>query len=745
MQSFHNKVGQSTLEYATLIIVSGLVLIIISPTVIRSVNAMFKVYGDNVQESVNDPLFTNEPMIQPEVGCDMGPWKWNDLSCKDTVCNEKNVFCPPGTAFKIREDKNGDSSCTECDERCVDTNNEICFEEVSDECGGTVFDVGGKPAIDEANARCEYGQRHTSFYNLGWIFNKKTNEYIYGKVLNVEESKCTDDATCVFACIGLENPETGQGSAIDSTREIFCLTNNASGSNVNDNVKVPARMDITLVEDCSLGNINKSDWCQKTCATGYELKKSTKQGGQPFECIIPVTNTGEKGIYEEPPGCGSDLTNQNTCNTWTEGEALTTGRYRNAEKIDNPNFDYYYDYLYAYPNCDFTSTKNITENCISDKQVGFLSSEPTEGLPVFKKAVGCGGELSTLSECLTLNHNAKDVFQAEQSDNLKNIYKYSDLGKSTSEIKISMRFQAYFQNCTGTNESSYPQLCTNEEGFGYLSPEPTSAESENNYAVYQESLGCGGSLSLSPTCRTKPFFSTSDFSTLPYLSFTVDRPEYRHGRPVYYDQDYWKPVEVPNDSTWQGQVSTWKNDASQWLTKCTNAAIDSPYNFNARPDPFATGHTVNDCKNPKYNSYNFDWSTESGWNKLESDRNNLLSQLGNNTIIPYYDDLSFPNITAKDPPIPDWPSLTRYGYEVGQMNYVYGALRGLQWNTQGAGAVNYDTGEMLLFDRPDWELRKKYYYSCSGNKNDPLTTPQICDNERVGWLYPNAPTTIDTP
>ncbi len=273
------KMGQASIEYATVIIVTTLAIVIVGPTVIRGVNAMFKVYGDNVQDSIDDPLFIADPPIDVDpVTCNMGPWKWPSSDCSETLCNGKHVFCPPGEYFKIREDKNGNPDCDECDETCVSTNDEICFETEASECGGPLFDEEGFPIIDPNNTDCDYGQRQTAFYNLGWTFNAGTNEYTHGRKINEEKSECIEDGSCIFTCIGL--------NAVDSDREMFCLIDNKN-SNVDDNVNVPERMDVSLVDQCSYGNINKNDWCEKTCAPGYQLIVSETEGGQALECDMP--------------------------------------------------------------------------------------------------------------------------------------------------------------------------------------------------------------------------------------------------------------------------------------------------------------------------------------------------------------------------------------------------------------------------------------------------------------------------
>ncbi len=48
--------AQSTIEFSTLIILVTLGLIVMSPYIIRSVNAHLKTWEDSVDDSISDPL-----------------------------------------------------------------------------------------------------------------------------------------------------------------------------------------------------------------------------------------------------------------------------------------------------------------------------------------------------------------------------------------------------------------------------------------------------------------------------------------------------------------------------------------------------------------------------------------------------------------------------------------------------------------------------------------------------------------
>ncbi len=235
-----NKKAQSTLEYATVVIVSTMVIVIAGPMVIRSVNAMFKTMGDSQQESVNDPISYAEPDLDlPEKTCDWGAPHF--APCDANICNGVEKNCAPGEHYQIQKDIGGDPSCIKC-LGCEKT--DYCCSERP----------GGCETCDTEGDR----QYFTSC--VGWENNIQ--------ITKEEESFCREDASCTFDCVGKNDlgPEY-----------LFCI---------DDDLNVPERlMDIKLREACSNYNTQNDDWCEYTCAPGYQMVTSTKEGEQNLECI----------------------------------------------------------------------------------------------------------------------------------------------------------------------------------------------------------------------------------------------------------------------------------------------------------------------------------------------------------------------------------------------------------------------------------------------------------------------------
>ncbi len=234
-----NKMGQSTLEYATITIVGAMVIIIAGPMVIRSVNAMFKTMGDAQQQSINDPLYDSTPTpYLPPKECEWGTPQI--AACDENICNGVPMNCGEGRHIQITRAKNHDPSCIVCE--CVTTDK--CCSNRPGSCGD----------CDPEDERMYYD---SCTY---WEGNK---------AYAVEgDSECKKDTGCIYDCIGKEPMPEGY---------VFCE---------GDDLELPERMDISLVENCSDGNNTQDEYCEYTCARGYHMVFSDTEGLQPLECII---------------------------------------------------------------------------------------------------------------------------------------------------------------------------------------------------------------------------------------------------------------------------------------------------------------------------------------------------------------------------------------------------------------------------------------------------------------------------
>ncbi len=243
-----NKKAQSTLEYATIAIVATMVIVIAGPMVIRSVNAMFKTMGDAQQESINDPLYDSTPPPDlPEKTCEWGTPQI--AACDENICNGAPMNCGPGKHIQITRAKNHDPSCIICE--CVTTNK--CCSSRPGSCDDCV-------AEDERmyHDSCTYWESNIAY----------THE---------KNESCKKDTGCIYDCIGKEPMPEGY---------LFCNKVNGN-SPVDDDLHLPERIDVRLVENCSDSNTYLNEYCEYTCADGYEMVFSNEEGKQPLECVIP--------------------------------------------------------------------------------------------------------------------------------------------------------------------------------------------------------------------------------------------------------------------------------------------------------------------------------------------------------------------------------------------------------------------------------------------------------------------------
>src|SRR5689334_12161300 len=120
-----NQKGQSILEITAVITLVTIVIFFAGPTVIRSINAHFKLWDDSIQDSYNDPL-KEAPPLNETLNC---KFEWAGSGCNVFPCKAtehlERLLCNPATCCEASGMQT---------ERCV-TDNACCEEwRPTDQC-----------------------------------------------------------------------------------------------------------------------------------------------------------------------------------------------------------------------------------------------------------------------------------------------------------------------------------------------------------------------------------------------------------------------------------------------------------------------------------------------------------------------------------------------------------------------------------------------------------------------------------